>query len=195
MKIGVYLRVSSRDQKQDSQRADIIRWLKAHGHDPDKAIWFEDVESGKHMNRPAIDALKKAIFDGDIKTVVVWKLDRLARSMREGINTLGDWADAGVRVVSVTQQLDLAGPIGKTAAGFLFGIAEIDLANIRERQAAGIAEAKSKGVYQGRKAGTLKADPARARELKDKGMKPAEIMNALGIRSRTTLNKYIEGQT
>jgi DNA invertase Pin-like site-specific DNA recombinase len=191
MKIGVYLRVSSRDQKQDSQRADIIRWLKAHGHDPDKAIWFEDVESGKHMNRPAIDALKKATFDGDIKTVVVWKLDRLARSMREGINTLGDWADAGVRVVSVTQQLDLSGPIGKTVAGFLFGIAEIDLANIRERQAAGIAEAKSRGVYRGRKAGTLKADPARARELKDKGMKPTEIMKALDIGSRTTLNKYL----
>ncbi len=52
MKIGIYLRVSSRDQKQDSQRADIIRWLKAHGHDPDEAIWFEDgVDSGRGQDR------------------------------------------------------------------------------------------------------------------------------------------------
>ncbi len=191
MKIGIYMRVSSRDQKQDSQRREITRWLKAHGHDPKAVTWFEDIETGQHMDRPAIKALKKATFDGDIKTVVVWKLDRLARSMREGINTLGDWADAGVRVVSVTQQLDLSGPIGKTVAGFLFGIAEIDLANIRERQAAGIAEAKANGIYRGRKAGTLKVNPARAQELKEKGMKPAEIMQALGIRSRTTLNKYL----
>ncbi len=81
-----------------------------------------------------------------------------------------------MRVISVTQQIDLSGTVGKVVAGVLFGLAEIELTHIRERQAAGIAEAKAKGVYKGRKKGTLKADPARARELKAKGMKLAEIM-------------------
>ena len=92
-----------------------------------------------------------------------------------------------MRVISVTQQIDLSGTVGKVVAGVLFGLAEIELTHIRERQAAGIAEAKAKGVYKG----TLKADPARARELKAKGMKLAEIMQALGIGSRTTLSRYL----
>jgi len=185
------MRVSSRDQKQDSQRGEITRWLKAHGHDPKAATWFEDKETGKHMDRAGLKALNKATFAGDLKTAVVWKPDRIARSQREGINTLYEWCDAGVRVISVTQQIDLSGTVGKVVAGVLFGLAEIELTHIRERQAAGITEAKAKGVYKGRMKGTLKADPARARELKSKGMKPVEIMRALGIGSRTTLNNYL----
>lgn len=191
MNIATYMRVSDADQKQDAQRREITSWLLSHGHNPDQVKWFEDVESGKHMNRAGLQDLNKAIFDGTVKTVVIWKLDRLARSQREGINTLYEWCDAGVRIISVTQQIDLSGTIGKVVAGVLFGLAEIELTNIRERQAAGIAVAKSKGVYRGRKAGTLKGNAARARELKAKGFKPAEIMSAIGIRSRTTLNKYL----
>jgi DNA invertase Pin-like site-specific DNA recombinase len=55
----------------------------------------------------------------------VWKLDRIARSMREGINTLSRWCELGVRVVSVTQQIDLSGTVGHLVAGVLFAIAEI----------------------------------------------------------------------
>ena len=155
MTIGVYMRVSTRDQKNDAQRGEITRWLKAHGHDPSATTWFEDQETGKSLNRDGLKALNAAIFAGDVKTVVVWKLDRLARSQREGINTLYEWCDAGVRVVSVTQQIDLSGTVGKVVAGVLFGLAEIELTHIRERQAAGIAEAKAKGVYKGRKKDTL----------------------------------------
>jgi DNA invertase Pin-like site-specific DNA recombinase len=53
------------------------------------------------MHRPGLIALKEAIFSGRVKTVVVWKLDRLARSMREGINTISAWCDSGVWAVSV----------------------------------------------------------------------------------------------
>jgi DNA invertase Pin-like site-specific DNA recombinase len=64
------------------------------------------------MQRPSLIDLKEAIFAGRVKTVVVWKLDRLARSMREGINILTAWCESGVRVVSVTQQIDLSGAVG-----------------------------------------------------------------------------------
>jgi len=51
MTIGVYIRVSTHSQKSDSQRAEISRWLTAHGHDPEKVEWFEDKETGANLNR------------------------------------------------------------------------------------------------------------------------------------------------
>jgi len=191
MSIAIYMRVSDNDQSHDAQRGELERWLKGHGHKAKSVTWYIDKDSGEHMERPAIEKLKRDTFSGQIKTVVIWKLDRLSRDMRDGINTLCDWVDSGVRVVSVTQQLDLSGSVGKIVAAVLFGVAEIDLTNIRDRQKSGIAAAREKGVYQGRKKGSTKASPQRARELKDKGMNNTEIMKALGIRSRTTLNKYL----
>lgn len=144
------------------------------------------------MKRAALNDLQAAIFSSDIKTVVVWKLDRLARSQQEGINILCDWCDKGVRVVSATQQIDLSGTVGRVVAGVLFGIAEIEKQHISERQAAGIAVAKKNGVYQGRKAGTTKAKPQRARELKKQGLKVREIAQVLSVTPRTVSN-YLRG--
>ena len=92
--------------------------------------------------------MKKAIFGGEVDTIVFWKLDRISRDMHEGINLLADWCERGLRVVSVTEQLDLNGTVGRVVAGVLFGVAEIQLSQIRERQAAGIALAKQRGVYK-----------------------------------------------
>jgi DNA invertase Pin-like site-specific DNA recombinase len=75
-------------------------------------------------------------------------------------------------------------------AGVLFGIAEIEREHIRERQAAGIAAAKGKGVYTGRKKGTTKATPERARALREKGLKNGEIAVALNVTERTVRNYF-----
>jgi len=163
--IGVYIRVSSHSQKADSQKAEIRRWLNRHGHNLAGVRWFEDQETGTTLQRSAFQQLQAAIFHGEIKTVVVWKLDRLARSLKEGINVLSEWCEKDVRVVSVTQQIDLSGTLGQMVAGVLFAFAEIELQHTKERQAAGIAEAKRKGVYQGRQKGTTKIRPGRARYL------------------------------
>ncbi len=135
--------------------------------------------------------MQEAIFAGTVKTVVVWKLDRIARSMREGINTLSRWCELGVRVVSVTQQIDLSGTIGHLVAGVLFAIAEIELQHVKERQAAGIAAAKQLGVYKGRKTGATKAKPQRARDLRAKGMTLPEIAQALSVDKRT-VSRYLK---
>ncbi|MBA3613851.1 MAG: recombinase family protein [Nitrospirales bacterium] len=71
--------------------------------------------------------MQEAIFEGSVKTVIVWKLDRLARKHREGINVLVDWCGQDVRVVSATQQIDLIGTIGHIVAEVLFGLAQIEL--------------------------------------------------------------------
>jgi DNA invertase Pin-like site-specific DNA recombinase len=189
--IGVYIRVSSSTQKSDSQHAEIRRWLRAHGHDLETVQWFEDTETGATLTRSGLIGLQEAIFAGTVKTVVVWKLDRIARSMREGINTLSRWCELGVRVVSITQQIDLSGTVGHLVAGVLFAIAEIELQHVKERQAAGIAAARQRGVYKGRKPGATKAKPQRARELRDKGMTLPEIAQALTVDKRT-VSRYLK---
>lgn len=185
--IAVYLRVSTAGQKTDSQRPDLNRWIQNNGIDQSRVRWFEDKESGKTLNRPAFDDLRKAIFDGEIGTVVVWKLDRLSRRLRDGIELLSDWCERGVRVVAVTQQIDLSGAVGRMLATVLFGLAEIEMEFRSERQAAGIAVARERGVYLGRKPGSTRARPARAAELQAKGLKVAEIGQALGVSKRTVM--------
>ena len=159
--IACYCRVSSRRQRNDSQKAEITRWLRAHGISPSKVTWFEDKETGKTVRRDAFDQMEKAIFDGTIQTVVVWKLDRISRRLKDGINRLADWCERGVRVVSITQQIDLSGPVGRMVASVMFGLAEIELEYRRERQQAGIAVARNRGVYRGRRRRTIRSGPSR----------------------------------
>jgi DNA invertase Pin-like site-specific DNA recombinase len=125
-----------------------------------------------------------------VKTIVVYKLDRISRRLRDGVDLLCDWIERGVRVVVVTQQIDLSGPVGRMVAAVLLGIAEIELEFRRERQAAGIAVAKKKGIYRGRASGTFKSDPDRARELKAKGLHASEIATALGVSQRTVFRYF-----
>jgi len=125
-----------------------------------------------------------------VKTVVVYKLDRLSRSLREEINVLAKWCDKRLRVVSVTQQIDFNGETSKLLAAVLLGIAEMEQETRRERQAAGIRAAKKAGVHLGRKPGTVKAVPSRATELKAKGNSIDGIAIALKI-SRRTEHRYL----
>jgi DNA invertase Pin-like site-specific DNA recombinase len=185
--IACYCRVSSARQKTDSQKPEIRRWLEGNGIDPATAEWFEDKETGRTLKRPAFDRLQKAVFAGRVKMVVVWKLDRISRRQRDGVNLLADWCERGVRVVAVTQQIDLSGAVGRMVASVLFGLAEIESEYRRERQAAGIAVAKERGVYRGRQRGTTKAAPRRARELRGRGLTVQEIATALGVSRRTAL--------
>lgn len=190
--IACYCRVSTRHQKNDSQRAEIKRWLKNNGLKLSAVRWFEDKETGATTRRFAFEQLQKAIFDGVVKTVVVWKLDRISRRQRDGINVLADWCERDVRVVSVTQQIDLSGAVGRMVASVMFGLAEIELEYRRERQAAGIRVARKKGVYTGRLKGTTKGKPERARVLKDQGLTILEIANAMAVSKRTVFRYLSE---
>ena len=95
--IACYCRVSSRRQRQDSQKAEIQRWLRQHCIRARRVLCFKDTETGRTLRRPAFEQLQRAIFTGTMQTVVVWKLDRLSRWQGDRINLLADWCERGVR--------------------------------------------------------------------------------------------------
>jgi len=188
--IAAYIRVSTVGQNERGQRAEIKRWLEGIGHADVK--YYVDKESGDTLDRPAFRRLQADVFNGAIKTVVVWKLDRLSRSIIDGLNVLADWCNRGVRVVSVTQQLDFNGTVGKMLAAIFFALGEMEQQTRRERQAVGIAQAKIDGKYKGRQPGTTKAHPARARQLRKQGLTDDEIAAALHV-TRRTVQRYLNG--
>ena len=181
--VGVYVRVSTTGQNIDGQKQEIERWLKGNGIQDSR--WYIDKATGTNLKRPALDRLQRDVFNGEIKTIVCWKLDRLSRSLRDGINVLAEWCDKGLRVVATSQQIDFNGSLGKMLAAVLLGIAEMEQEVRRERQAIGIKAAKARGVYIGRQSGTTKAKPQRARQLRDKGLTAEEIATAMAVSIRT----------
>ena len=126
-----------------------------------------------------------------MQTVVCWKLDRLSRRLRDGVNLLADWCERGLKIVVITQQIELNGPVGRMIAAVLLGLAEIELEYRAERQTAGVEVAKRKGVYKGRQRGTTKGKPERAIALAAKGLRIAEIATALGTSERT-VHRYLQ---
>jgi DNA invertase Pin-like site-specific DNA recombinase len=189
--VAAYVRVSTVGQNEAGQRAEIERWLTGNGIDLSAVRWFIDKgKSGDNLNRPAFEQLRKAVFAGELGTVVVYKLDRVSRSLKDGINVLAEWIEKGLRVVSVTQLIDFNGTVGRMIAAVLLGVAEMEQETRRERQAAGIAEAKKEGKYKGRQLGTTKAAPDRAVKLRAKGLSVTEIARSLGV-SRNTVFVYL----
>lgn len=188
--IGVYVRVSTKGQNTDSQEQELTAWLRNNGYDLSQVEWYIDRVSGKTLARPEFERMQRDIFDGKVKTVVCWKLDRLSRRLRDGVNLLAEWCDKGLKIIVTTQGIDLSGAVGRMIAAVMLGLAEIELEFRAERQAAGIKAAKKRGVYIGRKSGTTKGMPERAAELRAKGLKDGEIAQAIGVSTRT-VQRYL----
>lgn len=190
MSVGVYIRVSTAEQNTDGQKLAIETWLRNHGHAGAK-LYVDHGASGDKLDRPAMARLQADIFAGKVRTVVVYRLDRLSRSLRDGINLLTAWLERGVRVVAVTQQLDFSGATGQLVAAVLLAVAQMEQETRRERQASGIMAAKQAGKYKGRKAGTFKVDVDRLTELAEKGLSRAEIAASMGV-SVMTVGRHLK---
>ena len=189
-KTAVYVRVSTDTQKSDGQRLDVSRWLTNHGIDAESVQWFEDTDSRETLDRQALKRLQSAVFQGTVKTIIVADVTRLAGSIVDGINLLHGWLKQGVRLVSVRQEVDFASTTGMMVASLLFGLSQAEMETRRKRQRAGIEAAKAKGIYTGRKPGSTKATPQRAKELRQSGLRDHEIGEALGI-SRRSVQRYL----
>src|SRR5208283_1189960 len=141
MKYG-YARVSTDDQTPALQLAA----LKKAGC---KTVFKDDGLSGATAKRPALLRCLKKLEAGD--TLIVWKLDRLGRSLRDLIAMLDDLKQRGVKFRSLTEHIDTETPTGRAMWQMIGVLAELERAQIRERTQAGIAAAKARGVQFGRK--------------------------------------------
>jgi DNA invertase Pin-like site-specific DNA recombinase len=192
MKISAYVRVSTTGQNETGQREAIQTWSDAH-YPGAEIVWYVDKESGETLDRPEFARLQAAVFSGQVTQIVIWRLDRLSRTVKDGLATLCDWCEQGIRLVSVSQQIDFSGTIGKMIASVLFGVAEMEMETRRERQAVGIASAKRRGIYRGRRKGAVKAgvDPKRAVQLREQGFTQKEIAKSMDV-SVSSVRRYLK---
>ncbi len=164
-----YARVSSEDQNLQIQKEALER---------DKCgIVFEEKRSGtKRGGREQLDLALKVLNRGD--TLVVLRLDRLGRSLRDLANIAHEIDVVGAHLRVIEQSVDTATSAGRAFFGMLAVFAQFETDVRRDRQAEGIAKAKKAGVYTGGKA---RIDRRRVTELLAKGQGPAAVARALGV--------------
>ncbi|MCK4625876.1 MAG: recombinase family protein [Phycisphaerae bacterium] len=178
-KIGAYLRVSTTDkQTTRSQKEAIRQWAKANHVSADHLRWYEDKMTGTTTDRPQLQRLLWGIDKGRIDTVVVFKLDRLSRSMKDGIQILSDLASKQVRVVSVSENIDFGSSVGRLLASILLAVASFERETTVERIKAGMQAAKANGVHVGRPRNDKRL--AEIRKMKDEGKTVIQIAEAMG---------------
>ena len=176
MLIG-YARVSTTDQDTTPQEDQ----LRAAGCER----IFRDVASGARTARPGLDAMLADARKGDV--IVVWRLDRLGRSLPHLIETVGTLEREGKGFQSLTESIDTTTPSGKLVFHLFAALAEFERSLIRERVRAGVASARARGRTGGR---PLALDPKAAklavRLMGDRDRNVADICRTLGV-SRSTL--------
>jgi DNA invertase Pin-like site-specific DNA recombinase len=139
MATALYRRVSSKQQTTASQSADLDAFrdtLKAKGED---LVEFEDKFTGKVMKRPGWDKLWKEVISGKVSKIVVWRLDRLGRTVSGLSQLFEELQSRKIGLVSIKDGLDLNTPAGRLMAHVLASVAVYELEVKNERQMAGIA--------------------------------------------------------
>ena len=175
-----YVRVSSLDQNPDRQLEQVA---------VDRV--FTDRASGKDTTRPELDALLSFAREGD--TVVVHSMDRLARNLDDLRRLVQGLTKRGVRIEFVKEHLVFTGedsPMANLMLSVMGAFAEFERALIRERQREGIALAKQRGVYRGRKHALPPERADELRRLVAAGGSKAGLARTFGI-SRETLYQYL----
>jgi DNA invertase Pin-like site-specific DNA recombinase len=178
-----YIRVSSFDQNPDRQ-------LK--GVAVDRV--FTDKASGKDVHRPELKALLAFAREGD--TVVVHSMDRLARNLDDLRRVVQELTRRGVRMQFIKEGLTFTGedsPMANLMLSVMGAFAEFERASIRERQREGIALARLRGAYRGRKKSLDAGQIAEMIRRLDAGDQKAQVARDLGI-SRETLYQYLRAR-
>jgi DNA invertase Pin-like site-specific DNA recombinase len=197
--IACYARVSTYDQSLRSQEGDLHRWADSQG---EPVTWYTDHSTGTNTDRPGLGRLLDDVRRGHVHKIAIWRLDRLGRSVMDGLALLREMQERGVGLVSLREGFDLDTPAGRMIATVLLSFAQYETEVRKERQMAGIEATKQAGVtkrgtvpYQGR----AKGDRYKLTEavLKDvqllrlEGRSPAHIGRLLHL-SRASVYRALE---
>jgi len=182
MLIG-YARVSSQDQNPDLQ-------LDALHKAGCEQIFVEKVTGTGKKARPEWEACNRILRKDD--TLVVWRLDRLGRSLKDLVEIMQSLEDRGVGFRSLTESIDTGSAGGKLIFHIFGALAEFEHSLIRERTMAGLSAARARGRKGGRKPKLSKADVRKAAAmLRDPLVTKAEVAEHFGV-TRVTLNKALD---
>lgn len=180
MLIG-YARVSTRDQTPALQ-LDALRKAGCERV-------FEETASGAQRERPQLTSALTYMRSGD--TLVVWKLDRLARSMKQLIETVDQLEERQIGFRSLTEQIDTTTPGGRLIFHVFGALAEFERSIIRERSRAGLEAARARGRVGGRPRAMSMSDLVAARALlADETITVVEVARRLHV-SPATLYRYL----
>ncbi|MBB3862837.1 DNA invertase Pin-like site-specific DNA recombinase [Novosphingobium hassiacum] len=184
MKLIGYARVSTRDQTAAPQR----EALRAAGC----ATIFEDTMSGASRHRSGLDQALGQLAPGDV--LVVWKLDRLGRSMQHVVNIVLDLDRRGIGFRSLTEAIDLTSSTGKLLLSVFGWLGEVERDLTMERTRVGLAAAKRRGVQLGRRRKLTVADVDHARRTIDAGEESVAGMARILKVGRNTLGRALKRQ-
>ena len=176
-----YARVSTDDQNLDLQ----LDALHKAGIGDDRL--YSDTASGKDVERKELAACLKALREGD--TLVVWRLDRLGRSLPDLVRIVGELEQKGVSFESLTEKIETGSAAGKLVFHVFAALAEFERNLIRERTRAGLVAARARGRAGGRKPKLSEAQIKEINEMVDAQKLPiGRIAELYGV-SRTTIYK------
>jgi len=174
-KSAIYCRVSTSKQTTENQKVRLLQYGIDHNL---KFDLYDEVESTRNT-RPIKQELLHKLRKGEYKEVIVYKLDRWARSSRELILEIQELVDRGVRFVSLSDNIDFSTSVGRLHFHILSAFAEFERSLISERTKEGIARTKQQGTILGRPVGKKDGKPrpksgyllraARKRKLIDEG--------------------------
>jgi DNA invertase Pin-like site-specific DNA recombinase len=177
-----YARVSKGDAQSNAGQAEALRAAGC------RRI-FEEAASGGRWDRPELHRMLDQLRPGDV--VVVWKLDRLSRSLKDVLHIMERIGDAGAGFRSITEAIDTTTPAGRMMMQMIGSFAEFERAMIRERTSAGIAAARAEGRVGGRR---KKLDAAKRREIAESvitGRKSGAEMARLYNISQPTVSRIV----
>lgn len=185
MAIFGYARVSTIDQNLDAQKDELLKYGC-------KKIFFEKI-SGKDLQRPELIKLLAVLREKDV--VVVYKLDRLGRSLKDLIELVSELAARKVEFVSIADGIDSSTAVGKLMFHLVGAFAEFERNIISERTKVGLASARARGRSGGKPKGLSTAAQKKAIRVKElydqRKLSIEEICKVLEINSKTTLYKYL----
>ena len=144
---------------------------------------FEDAASGGRFDRPALQKLLDTVGHGDI--VIVWKLDRLSRSLMDLLRIMDRLEKAGAGFRSLTEAIDTTTPAGRMMMQMLGSVAEFEREMIRERTRAGLAHAKAQGRLLGRRRALTTQQRRTALAWLRDGKSQAEVARIFNIHRST----------
>ncbi len=176
MKAAIYARVSTTDQNASMQLADLRSMGLARSFEI--VGEYVDTISGAKDSRPELNQLMSDARQGKFQAVLVWKLDRFARSLRHLVNAMEELQRYGVDFVSYSDPVDTSTPAGRLMFQIIGAMAEFERELTRERVRSGLANAKRQGRHLGRP--KIRFDIDRARELRQQGLGFRTIARELG---------------